>query len=443
VLNILPFLSLLALQTGLSCDSPKASEDTSETQEQPPPHRALVLLSLDTFRRDHVGRYGGGVDTPFLDALAEKSLSLDAHHACANWTYGAMICALGGADGVDMGWVPYGGGTSPRIPDEMVLLPEVLGNNGFRTGLVSTNGYVGQTSKMNRYYDLFEAADMASAADVVDVGLGMLDQLTFGDRWMLHLHFFDPHSPYWAPDDYLDGLSGLAPINYDLTEMSDVLRLDETWDGLDEATQALVIQHLEVRYRASIRFMDDELGRLYAELESRGLLEDALVVVMSDHGEQFFEYDELEHGNSLHGVEVDTFAFFNGHNVTPAAWTEPTTHADLSPTILAQLGIESDRLAPSEDLGGVGAVVGAASPSRPLFAAKREDGESMQSVDRDGKRLIFTWDGQRKLYDLTQDPDERQDIYDSDPDGEALWALLQPRVEALDAMIEDYSPVIP
>jgi len=261
---------------------------------------------------------------------------------------------------------------------------------------------------------------------------------------MLHLHFFDPHSPYTAPDAYLDGLSALDPIDFELGEMAEVNRLSGSWHTLEEAEQALILQHLQVRYAASIRFMDDELARLHATLGDRGLLEDTLIVVLSDHGEQFYEYGELEHGKTLHGVEVDTFALFNGAGVTPEAWTGPTTHADLSPTVLAYLGLPPDAMAPSEDLGGVGVVVGQADPSRPLFAAKRDDQQTMQSVDRDGLRLIHTWeDGQRRLFDLAGDPDERAPIDASDPAAEALWALLEPRVQALDAMVEDASPASP
>ena len=436
-MTLIPALALLA--AGCSDDK---RDDTAAAQS--PPHRSVLLLSLDTLRRDHIGRYGGGDGTPFLDALAEQSLALDAHHACANWTYGAMMCFLGGADGVDLGWVAYGGGEAPRIPEDIVLLPQVLSKSGFATGLISTNGYVGLTSKMNRYYERFEAVDMAPADEVVDAGLEMLNVLEGQERWLLHLHFFDPHSPYTAPDAYLAGLEGLDAIDYELGEMQDVIRLAETWGALDEAARALILQHLDVRYRASIRFMDDELARLHEALGSRGLLEDTLIVVMSDHGEQFYEYGELEHGKTLHGVEVDTFALFSGANVAPEAWAGPTTHADLSPTILSYLGVRPDALAPSEDRGGVGVVVGQAEPSRPLFAAKRDDQQTTQSVDRDGKRLIFTWeDGERRLFDLALDPAERSDLYATDPDAEALWDLLAPRVEALDAMIEDTSPASP
>ncbi len=419
----------------LACADPGGAVD--------PPHRNLVLLSIDTLRRDHVGRYSGSGETPFMDGLAERAMALDSHHACSNWTYGAFMCLLGGADGVDVGFVPAGGADTEVIPAELPLLPGTLRAAGFRTALISTNGYVGGTSKLDRYYDSFFHEGMAPADEVVGWGLETMDELRGAERWMLHLHFFDPHSPYGAPDAYLGELDALDPIDYQLDEIEEINRLARQWPGLDAATQALILEHLDVRYRASIRFLDDELERLIDALEASGDLDDALLVILSDHGEQFYEYGEQEHGKTLHGVEVDSFVWLLGRGVSPGSWTQPTTHADLTPTLLSLLGLPPESGRPAGDLGGLGAALGEADPERPLFAVKLEGADTQHSVDRGGKRLIYTWDGRRQLYDLGADPEEGEDLWGGDPEGEALWSLLLPRVQALADMTEGASPVLP
>ena len=65
------------------------------TFEGTPPTNVL-LVSLDTLRRDRVGRYGGGANTPFLDALFDRSIVLDNHRSCSDWTAPSMTCALTG-----------------------------------------------------------------------------------------------------------------------------------------------------------------------------------------------------------------------------------------------------------------------------------------------------------------------------------------------------------
>jgi hypothetical protein len=97
-------MSGLALGLALLAGCSKPAADSGRS---PPPQRDLIMISIDTLRRDSVGRYDGSDRTPFLDSLLAQGLTLDAHHACSNWTYGSILCGLGGADGVDVGWVPY------------------------------------------------------------------------------------------------------------------------------------------------------------------------------------------------------------------------------------------------------------------------------------------------------------------------------------------------
>ncbi len=414
----------------LGCTIPSGS--TARSAASGPPSN-LLFISIDTMRRDHMGRYSGGTESPFMDELAAGGLVLDDHKGCSNWTYGAMVCALSGADGVDAGFVPTGGRGDEAMPSDLELLPGLLRSEGFLTGLYTTNKYVGTIAGIERYYDYFEQEPAGEARAVTDGGLAMLPRLTGARRWMLHLHYYDPHSIYSPPPSYLGDLDALAPIPYDLDTTEDTQRLDREWDRLDGELQALILEHLDVRSRGSVRYVDDELARLFGAMEVRGLLDDTLVVIFSDHGEQFFKYGSLEHGKTLHGVEVDAVALFSGPGIGSEAWGEPTTHADIAPTTLGFLGLDPQALSPAVDLGGAGVAVGEADPDRPRFGVQYAANQStQQSVNLGDKRLIYRWDGTRELYDLSEDPDERTDIFGADPDGERMWQLLEPRVEALD-----------
>ena len=102
-------------------------------------------------------------------------------------------------------------------------------------------------------------------------------------------------------------------------------------------------------------------------------LEDALVVVFSDHGEQFFEHGALEHNNSLHAQETQALAVFWADNLVPVAVSTPTAHPDLAPTSLEALGV-----AAGSEMTGQPA--GTADPGRPIFSTRFREGDILQAA---------------------------------------------------------------
>src|SRR5688572_8513187 len=112
-----------------------------------PPPRNLIMLSVDTLRRDRVGRYDAGPSlTPFLDARMEEAVALDELSSCSNWTVAATTCVLAGATNLDRaearGMVPIlvDDPLAP-IPADTPLLPFWLEQEGFASILVSANSY--------------------------------------------------------------------------------------------------------------------------------------------------------------------------------------------------------------------------------------------------------------------------------------------------------------
>ncbi len=391
------------------------------------PHKDLLMVSIDTLRKDHVGRYSGLDTTPFLDELLAGGLTLEAHRSCSNWTYGSSVCAMTGFDGVDLGWIPHTDAGDEAVPDDVRVLPDLLKGWGFTNGLASSNGFMGPPWKKHGSYDSYAVEELADAARIVELGLAGLEAIQGAERWFMHLHFIDPHSGYSPPEEYLEGLEGLPPLEWDLDTNGGVFALEEAWGGLSSEEQALVLQQLEVRYEGELRYLDDQLRGLFAELEDRGALEDTLVVIWSDHGEQFGEHGALQHGNGLYAEEVHGIAALLGPYVTPGAVDAPTSHADLVPTLLSRLGISGQY-----ESGGL--VVDTLAGSRPLFGVQRRN-VNIQSVDLDGWRLQYEWDGTVELYDLAADPRQQDNQVQRELDrAREMYALLTPRISALQAL---------
>ncbi len=438
-----PIRVLIALIALAGCATSETGAPPAAPREPlvapPMAPRDLVMISVDTLRRDHVGALAGRGDlTPNLDALLGESVLLAAHQSCANWTYASVMCALAGRSTVDIGYDPpvnpEKAAAPPPLPVAPGFLPEMLRDAGFDRGLVAANQILCADTGIGVGHRLLDCAG-GDAATVVDKSLSMAEALDASGRRFLHVHLMDPHMPYSPPEAYLGGLDALGTTRWDLGTTDGANQALEAWPTLDAAERELVEAHIRVRYEGEVRYLDDQLAVLMDGLAERGLLEDALVVFWADHGEQLFERDHLGHGSSLHVEENASVLAFAADGVAPVRWEEPTTHADLVPTVLSALGVE-----PPPNLTGF--AVGTASAHRPVFALQTHVYDApRQSVTLDGWRLIYRWDGPRWLYDVRTDPEEHIDLHDRQEAVEQrLWLALLPELERV-RTVTDYAPI--
>ncbi len=395
--------------------------------------RDLIVVSIDTFQRARMQTYGDPVGMPFLDDLASRSARLDAHTSCSNWTYASVLCAQTGQSATTLGYVPSMGRTEP-LPVAIETVASRLRDAGYRTALASANPLFSEEYGLAAGFDVaFTEHDLP----LTELYAAVADQAPDGETpTYLHLHALEPHSPYAPPDAYLDGLAALPPIDFDLDTPLTYFTLDNQWLSLTEAEREAVTAHIELRYDAELRWLDDQLAEVFADLDASGALDDALVVIWSDHGEQLWERGALGHGRALYREEHDALAMFWSRGVAPLAWTAPTTHVDLAPTVLDALGVPL-----SDPVDGL--PVGTAPSDRVLFDLSDGYTGVVQAV-RDGDlRLHYWWTGTARLYDVRQDPAEAQDLYaPDDPRAQALWELLVPELERV-APLVDQQPTPP
>lgn len=385
--------------------------------------RRVLMLSVDTLRTDRVGRYGGSGLTPFLDGLLEQAVALDAHVSCSNWTLPSATCALTGRTVIELGAFPF----DKEVPD-VDALATILGAAGYRTGLVSGNAYVGPEHATGDDYDEAALFAFEDRADVLlGEAVGMVERLdATGLPWLAHVHLVDPHAPYDPPVEvFTPTLDRLA---LDARSWSGVLAVDEVVPTLPPADRAGVERELRALYDEEVRSLDSELSAFFATAEARGWLDDTLVVVWSDHGEQFWEHGAFRHGNQLFAEESAAVAAFWAKDLEPVAWVGRTGHLDLLPTVLVALGLP----VPPE-LSGV--PVGLASPDRPVIAYRSSGTRPAIAVTRRDDRLILYWsDTPSAVYDLATDPLERAP---ADPHGSPVAACLAAlAAEPIDTMSE-------
>ena len=366
--------------------------------------RGVVLVSVDTVRRDHVGAYGyARPTTPRFDALAREGILFDDAVSTSSWTLPAHLSMLTGVDPGRHGGVDSRHGFNHAVP----TLPALLRTAGFATRAVTSHLYVSGVYGLDDGFEHLDFRQDRKATDVADRGIDLLDR--FGDRpFFVFLHLYDPHWHYDPPDwarrlfetSYAGTVTGL---------WQDFSRRD----GKD--VSAADLAHLLALYDGEIRYADHEVGRVLDHLAARGLDRSTLVVITSDHGEEFLDHGSWEHQKTLYEEVVRVPLALRGPGVAPRREPAQASLLDVAPTILAWTGVP----VPPEATGRAW-LASAGSSDREAYA------ETDQTVDATHKlflrggaarwKTIISLSGDGKgtaseeWYDLASDPAERKSV---------------------------------
>jgi hypothetical protein len=401
---------------------------------EPPPN--LVFISLDTTRRDYVGRYGGTGNTPNLDRVLSEGVVLDDHRTCSNWTGPSMSCVTTGNTPFEQGWWPWS--DDPEIPgswEELPTLASQLEAQGWITVVVTGNEVFGWDLYLNRGFlefvnPEFEPADVVAEA-AVDEADGLVDQLL---PYYLHVHFIDPHGTYCPPEEYID--EDYVDLGVPICPHAEGLVATVYPDQPPEWQEQFEADLREL-YEAELQFWDAEFGRFWDELEGMGVLDDALVVFATDHGEQLLDRGELGHGLALGSEENRAVAGFWAKNLPAKVWSEPTVHQDIAASLQALYGI-------TPPLPSSGMPVGTAPVDRVIRSMNfwAESGPEL-SVVQGGTQLLYDWNGRRALYRISEEPAGLVDQYDpADPEVVALWESMMPFVDEISATWDHLAPPV-
>jgi len=414
-------------------------------EERPPvsfagaPPKNILVVTWDTTRPDLFGHYTSEDTTPRLDSVLEGAMVLENHRSCSNWTYASMICVQTGSRDVVGGFVPSTSIETPFVPETTLLVSEVIQAMGYQTLLAGDQPFMSPENDMSRGFDQAEVDREWDAEMVTDTALSMMATLDPGEPFYAHVHHLDAHTPYAPPERYLDGLDELPPIGFDLDRSATYTALQNEFRSLDAETQGRIREHILFRYLAGLRYLDDELGRLLDGMEGMGLMDDTLIIFLTDHGEQLAENGDIGHAYNLYDYENKSIVAFNGPGLTPGAFAGPTTHSDLWPSVFEAMGWEAPR-----EFSGT--PVGQRPDDTVRYSMRHQGRDTFQAIERSGVKMIYWWeDGEKDLFRLADDPGEVNDVYDpEDPDVIALWELLLPEIDRVIAIHPAYdSPVDP
>ncbi len=356
----------------------------------------VLLISIDTLRADHLSAYGYRRETsPALDRLARGGVLFERAISPTSWTLPAHLSMLTGleisAHGIadDRQWSfvgPSGEPAPPRLSG--IFLSEFLSDAGYRTAgfhtwkyleeqfgfgpgfevyerlghtfyshpvvskrfdaLRAANDTEGLLRLRDEHPELFDAT-RKTTPEVLERARGWIEGVrreSPGRPFFCFLHLFDVHDPYVPPPpfdtrfdpDYAGPIDGRNVTSPDSPVRGDM-------DPRD-------LEHLVALYDGEIAYVDSQLGAFFEWLAAQGLAEDTLVIVTSDHGEEFFEHGHKTHRRQLHreSVHVPWILSWPGH--LPAGRRVPRTVGlvDLTPTVLGLVGVAGPPWTSGRDL---------------------------------------------------------------------------------------------
>jgi arylsulfatase A-like enzyme len=414
---------------------------------EPPPRANVLIVLVDTLRRDRLGCYGYGRPTsPALDRLAQESILFERCLAPSSWTEpstASLLCGLYPAR--------HGAHEYVRIPGEVVMLAEVLREAGWRTAAVSGNPNASAALGFDQGFEEFVSPPCELAREYPDVTelVARAEELIGRPDprpWLLYLHVMNVHGPYRSPpgfrERFLDEPWREFPFQNEIWK--DLLRKGRVERRADVTPEHL--RDLRARYDGAVAYTDEVLGAFLRERLEAGGAQADLVVVTADHGEELFDHGGFGHGFTLHHEVVDVPLLLRRPGAAGGGTrvAHPVSLVDVPATLLDLLG-----LLPAQAGGGFGD----GRSLKPLFEGRSIERDAplasqLLRVKQGRAFLLEQWPlraiatehdyagrrGVLELFDLERDPREERDLSAVDPErAHRLADLLRRRRAELEA----------
>ena len=366
--------------------SPSAANENSSNakNEKETGKKNLLIITIDTLRADYLGpREDGQTTSPAIDAFGRTATVFENAYSHTSWTLPAMATLLTSLHtSAHQCWRER-----QKLSASFVTLPEYLGEHGYTSAAFSTTHWFGKSYGLDQGFDEFDLVTGRPKkgqrrSELVMQGITSPEVTARGTQWLknhrssqapwlLWLHYLDPHDAYLPHEE--------NPERFQKNEAKTL-------------------------YEGEIHYTDQWIGRLLDSLDSLGLAESTVVVMTSDHGEEFLDHGRTGHGLTLYDEQLHVPLMIRAPGLAPRQVTNAVGTIDMLPTVLELL-----ELPPAENIEG-----------RSLAAAMR--GEALQD-----KYILFEMRGVRPEYKirgvrdtryklLVSETGESQHLFDTDVD---------------------------
>ncbi len=371
----------------------------------------VILISIDTLRGSNLGCYGYRRNTsPAIDSLAQTGTMWADCQAQSPWTlpsHATMWTGLSEAAHKTSWYDDEMHVLDPSLP----TIASVLHGEGYRTAAFTNICYLSPEYGFDREFDHFSwypDGNGRARATVEEVSVWLEENIGNPNPFFMVIHFYDVHMPYNPPPPYDTefiriGMGVDSTTWWDVTEDGELLNPDD-------------LEQLLALYDGEVRWVDSQLGVLFGNMRELGLDENTIIIITSDHGEEFLEHGGWGHGQTLYQEQLHVPLIITGPGIpADSVNTNVAGLWDIFPTITGLLGYETPANVEGRDLFDIdgrrrSVPAGAVGPDRYLVV--EDIGQVFEPREMAAVRIGFDkiiWDikeDSMEAFNLAEDPDE-------------------------------------
>lgn len=432
----------------------------------------LILITCDALRADFLGSYGfKGNTSPTLDNFAENAVVFEKAYSTGPNTASSFPSLLTGTYPRSYGTFSYG-----DLLDKSPPIPEILKNNGYRTGAFHSNPYLSQIFGYNRGFDVFsdtlKTGQVGSSSPFYKLFgrklLGMLHSETFFapvirslnkaigllkrfENWFhtlmdfgmsghltytaapemtskgknfiekcgkkpffLWIHYMDPHTPLLPPPRYIKEVGG---EDHPRISREESLRLYRKQVSDTYKLTNTEVSRLKKLYASEIKYFDTEMAGFFQYLKNKGLFDKSTIVVTADHGEEFNEHGDLLHKEKLYNELLHVPLIIKDPQVRKKKIREKVSLVDLAPTLLDLLKVPKP--IEMEGISLLPLIKNEGKKRSKIFSGvvhterMQLPSDTLKIAFNNGKwKLIHNKKEKDELYDIKTDPHEKLNLID-------------------------------
>ncbi|UCG33003.1 MAG: sulfatase [Phycisphaerales bacterium] len=402
----------------------------------------VIIVLVDTTRRDSFGCYGATRPvTPRMDAIAAEGVRFDNAIAQSSWTLPTVTTILTGTypsiHGAEGKFTGEANTSFHRSRDEIAHGPELLSGHGFKTHGIVNAGFLDPVLGIERgfmVYDYFPSYNwrVRRADKSVDAALEFF-QKNQRKNTFTFLHLFDPHLNYDPPGEFREMFSkGYTGPFRTLTGPQIQKLIAEKWTPEVEGRN-----YLRGEYDAEILFMDREIGRLVDGLRALALYDRTMLIIVADHGEEFWDHGGFEHGHTMYEELIRVALIVklpSRYEPVRSVVLARVCQVDIMPTVFDVLGLEPPATFDGESLLPV--MIDEATPKdRPAYSEGTLYGvDKVAFYQNRYKYILDLGGGDGELYDVIDDPLETDNLAASQPD---IALRMRAALEAFRSKLQD------
>jgi len=402
----------------------------------------IILLTLDATRKDVFGCYGNEKGlTPFIDSLQEKSIRFTKSQSVGPYTQASFPGLLTSSYYLDYG-EPYG------LAAERILISEPLKRAGIVTAAFHSNPFINDLLGWNRGWDVFY--DSMEDDDEIEPKIPYVRGKIINSKvnhWLsahtkggeykpffLWLHYMDVHEPYMPEKKYVEMVDNSLAISQD--EMYSLFEDTLLKRDVSDPEKVALLRRF---YDIHVREVDTYIQDFFAILRNLNILKDSIVIITSDHGDEFNEHGGLSHDDKFYSELIDVpLLIYNSPEGQGEVCDSLVSGIDIPPTIIHLFNLEpvsgfkGNALLPLQNYpqnGVFGEALYQKSPHRGDQSRGPDINRDVYFYREGNLKIIYRanldiWE----MYNLEEDGKELNNIVNISPQAEGLKSKLKPRV---------------